>query len=141
MTVNVSCASCGIEFCLPDALYSARKRDGAGFYCPNGHSLSYRPTEDQKRIAELEDQLAKRERYARRLSDEIDEIFAQREELIGELKQCPGRCGWKSRRQIPRDPVGMGRGLERVRVDIAQHLVEAHGAKPVIAEQRMLESG
>lgn len=59
----------------------------------------------------------------------LDELHAQREDLVGALKECPGRCGWRSKRQVPRDPVAMGRGIERVKLDVADHLVAAHGAQ------------
>jgi hypothetical protein len=129
VSVNVSCANCGVVFCLPDALYEARRRDGGDFYCPNGHCLGYRPTKSEKRIAELEEELAARKRDWRHMLEDRDELLAAREELVGALRQCPG-CDWRSRRQIPRDPVAMGRGLERVRQDLAEHLVAAHGARP-----------
>lgn len=129
MTVNVPCGVCGVDFCLPDALYNTRRSDGHYFYCPNGHRLSYRPSVQEKRIAELEREVARRKRDYRQLVDAQDELLAAREELVGALRQCPG-CDWRSRRQIPRDPVAMGRGLERVRQDLAEHLVQAHGARP-----------
>ena len=138
---HVTCADCGIVFCMPKGLADARHRDGGAFYCPNGHSLSWKPTRDEIRIAELEEKLARRDRSLRDQGDRFSELLAQKEELIGLLKECPGRCGWRSRKQVPRDPIGMGRGLERVRVDVAQHLVEVHGAQPVVSEPRQLEAG
>ena len=141
MTKHMTCGECGVEFCMPTVLYEARRHDGATFYCPNGHGRVFRPTEDQKRIEALEREV----RSGRACIDELAagrrELAAQREELIGLLKECPGRCGWRSRRQVPRDPIGMGRGLERVRLDVAQHLVEVHGAGTVTAEPRLLEAG
>src|SRR4029077_9140433 len=136
--VDVSCASCGIMFCLPEPLYNARKRDGDSFYCPNGHSLSYRPTEDQKKIKELESQLEARDRWRERLVTDLNEAFAQREDLLADLKQCP-LCDYRSRRQVPRDPVAMGRGLERVRGDMVEHLTAHHGAR--MAAQKLLGAG
>lgn len=32
------CATCAIEFGVPQALYIIRQRDHSNFYCPNGHS-------------------------------------------------------------------------------------------------------
>jgi hypothetical protein len=141
VTVPLTCGECGVEFCMPEVLLRARKRDGETFYCPNGHPRVFRPTADQERIAELEKQLARRRRIHDDLAARYGEALAQREELIGSLRECPGRCGWRSRKQVPRDPVGMGRGLERVRLDVAEHLVRVHGAQPVISEPRQLEAG
>lgn len=128
--VHVDCAKCGVQFCLTPALYRRRKADGADFYCPNGHANVYRPTVDQKRIAELEQQLRMAERREQHRFRDFEDAYTTREELIGAIKECPGGCGWRSRKQIPRDPVAMGRGLERVRLDVAEHLVRVHGARP-----------
>ena len=137
--VHVDCANCGITFCLTRTLYERRSRDGRDFWCPNGHVNVYRPTEDQKRIAELEAEVASQEDVIAYLRHDRDELMAQREELVAALKECPGGCGWRSRRQVARDPVAMGRGLERVRRDVAEHLVEAHGCRPIEAQRLLPE--
>ena len=136
MSVHIDCADCGIDFCLTDALYKRRRRDGAKFYCPNGHVNLYRETEDQARIKELEKELASAKRSYDWLDQEYDAIYAAREEMVGVLKECPYRCGYRSRRQVPRDPVGMGRGIERVQTDLREHLVAEHRAQVEI--QRLL---
>jgi hypothetical protein len=127
---NINCGNCGVAFCLPTPMYNARVADGGDFSCPNGHVISYRPSKQEKRIAELERELEVQARWRRRVDRELDDLLATRESLIGALKECPGGCGWRSRKQVPRDPVAMGRGLERVRADVAGHLVLAHGARP-----------
>ena len=35
------CATCSIPFCLPASYLDNARNNGATFYCPNGHSLSY----------------------------------------------------------------------------------------------------
>ena len=35
------CCACGVEFGLPAHYNKERRQDGKGFYCPNGHTLSY----------------------------------------------------------------------------------------------------
>lgn len=126
---NISCGSCGIAFCLPTSMYHARAEDGRDFFCPNGHVVSYRPSGEQRRIAALEAEVRSLERTRRRTMDLYDAVYAAREELIGAIKECPGGCGWRSRKQIPRDPIAMGRGLERVRLDVAEHLARVHDAQ------------
>ena len=49
-----SCATCKMEFYLPDVKYNDCKQKGEGFYCPNGHSSVFRETELQKAKRELE---------------------------------------------------------------------------------------
>ena len=127
--VHVDCANCGITFCLTQGLYDRRLKDGKGFYCPNGHSNVYRPTEDQQRIKALERELAGWKDDMGHLQEHFTELYAQREELLGVLKECPYRCGWRSRRQVPRDPVSMGRGIERVQTDLREHLANDHRAR------------
>lgn len=39
------CCVCGIVFGMPERVINDRKNKGGNFYCPNGHSLSYRETE------------------------------------------------------------------------------------------------
>jgi hypothetical protein len=134
---TTSCGRCGVRFCLPTTYFHLRKRDGEPFHCPNGHELSFKPTEDEKRIAELEEQVRQWKEAHRWLEELNDERLATIEELVGAIKACPYGCGWRSRRQIPRDPVSMGRGLERVEASVREHLQEVHGARPT--PQRLLE--
>ena len=102
MSVNISCANCGVVFCLPDGMYHSRKRDGDTFYCPNGHGQSFRPTEDEKKIADA-GEAAGRRATGRSTSwrERWNEIWAGREELIGAMKECPGQCGWRSTQADP----------------------------------------
>jgi hypothetical protein len=38
---SISCGVCGILFGLESKFMDARKDDGASFYCPNGHNVSW----------------------------------------------------------------------------------------------------
>jgi hypothetical protein len=136
---NISCGNCGVAFCLPTPMYHARVQDGGDFSCPNGHVISYRPSGEQKRIKALEEEVRFANRRIERDGRAFDEVYATRESLIAAIKECPGGCGWHSRKQVPRDAVAMGRGLERVRLDVAEHLVRVHGAQA--SPVRELEAG
>lgn len=35
------CANCGVIFAVTAQFDASRRRDGNGFYCPNGHPLTY----------------------------------------------------------------------------------------------------
>jgi hypothetical protein len=37
---TLTCCSCGVPYAAPESLLSARRKDGANFYCPNGHPQS-----------------------------------------------------------------------------------------------------
>ena len=44
----IDCARCSILFGVPQAFADKRREDGAGFYCPNGHSLGWHETEEDR---------------------------------------------------------------------------------------------
>ena len=45
---KTTCAACGIEFSVPDDFMTKLRQTGQGFYCPNGHSLVFKPSEVEK---------------------------------------------------------------------------------------------
>jgi len=68
----LDCPDCGVVFAITLAYEDRRREDGAQFYCPNGHTMSWdgKAKEDQvarerKRAQELERQLASREEDVR----------------------------------------------------------------------------
>lgn len=132
--LHENCCNCGITFCLTRALYEARLSDHRLFYCPNGHAQAYTgKTEQEKRIESLES-------HIEFLSAANDELYARGEELIGVLKECPvPGCTYRSRKQVARDPVAMGRGIERVRADLFEHMVRDHTTRQT--EARLLVAG
>ena len=66
-----SCGNCGIPFAIPDNLYRARNDDGGGFYCPNGHNISWAAANAK---AKLERELKAEQDRAIRLRGELDQI-------------------------------------------------------------------
>lgn len=70
-----TCGTCGIPFAAPDYFWSQRKRDGEGYYCPNGHSWIFTETE------------------AARLKKEVDQ-------LRNDLEWQKGRVAVKERELI-----------------------------------------
>lgn len=53
-TLTVISCHCGIPFAIPDDLYRSRRADGKNFYCPQGHSASYRDSENVTLKRELD---------------------------------------------------------------------------------------
>jgi hypothetical protein len=43
--LEVTVCTCGVLFAAPQKLLDTRRFDGQSFYCPNGHSLSFKGTE------------------------------------------------------------------------------------------------
>lgn len=46
--VLVDCASCALQFAVPESWDRNRRRTGNGFWCPNGHELTYGDSEAKK---------------------------------------------------------------------------------------------
>jgi len=45
-----ACADCGVVFGLDQAFAERRREDGRGFYCPNGHVLSWKKSIDDEAL-------------------------------------------------------------------------------------------
>lgn len=46
----VDCAECAVTFGLSDEFINRRREDHRSFYCPNGHSLSYRAANEAEQL-------------------------------------------------------------------------------------------
>lgn len=55
--ITEQCCNCGILFAMTSYFVSERRKDEKWFYCPNGHSQHYAPSE----ATELKEKLRKRE--------------------------------------------------------------------------------
>ena len=67
-----TCGECGVTFAMPELLLNARRKDGQGFYCPNGHCRVFTETEAQR----LQRKLEGAQRHAGRLAAERDQLEA-----------------------------------------------------------------
>lgn len=48
--VLVTCGDCGVVFGMPKLLYQQRRRDHAGWWCPNGHSRVFSGESEAERL-------------------------------------------------------------------------------------------
>lgn len=55
----IDCPDCSIQFAVPERWNQQRRETGDGFYCPNGHSLSYKGEIDRLRKALAAEQASK----------------------------------------------------------------------------------
>jgi hypothetical protein len=69
---TIECCRCATGFAVEAGLYEQRRQDHESFWCPNGHEQHFTgKTVDQRRIEQLEHQVAseqaraKRERHSR----------------------------------------------------------------------------
>lgn len=59
---QMTCGECGISYAVPEPWREQKKKDGSGWFCPNGHSRVYRESdieiakrelrEEQRRLAQ-----------------------------------------------------------------------------------------
>ncbi len=83
------CAGCGCYFGVPNGFIANRREDKRAFYCPNGHSLSYKESEAEKLRRE-------RDRLQQRLAekdDEIKDIENRRRAALGQVTKLRNRVG------------------------------------------------
>lgn len=74
------CIECFMKFLVPKGFSARRQQDKRSFYCPNGHSMSYRESEADRLKAQLlqqqqatraaEERAAKEERWRREAREE-----------------------------------------------------------------------
>ena len=62
----LTCANCGVNFALAEKYVSERRKDGHGFYCPNGHSLYFGNGENERLRKQAEDLKRQKERLEAR---------------------------------------------------------------------------
>ena len=81
-----TCAECGAVFGLVGNYNQSKKQSGKGFYCPNGHGLTYGDSENKKlkdKCDEAETRLANQAEYI----DQQDKTIYNRKGKITKLKK------------------------------------------------------
>jgi hypothetical protein len=115
--VAIACGKCGIDYGVAEARYEELRETGETFYCPNGHPRVFREGPKDKRIRELEAQVAK---VHRDNSQRFRDLIETRDEALGALVGCP-LCGDRVARANYR--------LETIRAKLVEHLQDEHGAR------------
>lgn len=103
------------------------------FYCPAGHPLHFAAkTDAEKEREQLERRVASADAREARLSRRWTEALEAGEFLAAGARVCPLGCGWTARRQArglwTGDTEALGRYLDRVGGDVAEHLLHEHNA-------------
>jgi len=74
--VDVECCNCGVIFFLSEEMDTRRRKDHDSFYCPSGHSQSYKAkSEEQKlreRLLEKERELEMKDRQLQNCLSKIE---------------------------------------------------------------------
>ncbi len=75
---ELTCYDCGMAFAVPDTWEGQRRKDHKVFWCPNGHSQSFRgPNEAEKKARDVEAELV-RERNQRASAESSYEYHRER---------------------------------------------------------------
>jgi hypothetical protein len=85
-----TCQTCGVPFAVTDGYDDRRREDGRTFYCPNGHSLTYRDTL-HKQLTAAQEQLARERARHDQTRAERDAIERQRRATKGQLTKVRKR--------------------------------------------------
>lgn len=90
--VTVRCATCNMEFCLPEEVHCRRLKDGEIFFCPSGHENVYRPSRNDR----LERRVRELEKLVNNLRSERSWLLGLVERLEGDVKYYRGQAsGYK----------------------------------------------
>jgi len=119
------CGKCGIEFAVPAWWLAEHRKTHEGFSCPNGHGRVFSgPTPDEKRIAELEQQLAR---------EKSEASWAKSQQRSAEIRR--GKAEAKAQRLEKRVACGVCPHCQRTFKQLAAHMKTqhpevVHAAKP-----------
>jgi len=75
---TITCPVCGIQFSFPTAFYHERQQDGKDFRCPNGHTLSFQPSENDELRAQIQSLQESISYYRTRITELHNQIAHQR---------------------------------------------------------------
>lgn len=119
------CPACGIVYGLTARFVAGRRQNKETFYCPNGHSLSFKKSkEDQlaEELSRVKQQLAQRDDVINSLSNSIDR---ERQDHAVTKKQAAaykGKVGTLARRAA----AGICPCCSRSFVNMARHMADKH---------------
>lgn len=126
-----SCASCGVTFALTAGMVGQLRETGNGFYCPNGHSLSFgnSTAEQLRKEQEANDRLKKRLVQSQQWEAEAIEAknAAQRS-----LSATRGQVT-KLRKKLD-GGVCPYPGCKRHFRDLERHIASEHAGEPLVTD-------
>lgn len=116
--VSTDCAACGVVFGLTEEFLYAHRRNGARFYCPNGHPLTYGTDE----LDRLKAQLQEEHRRGAKLLAENDGLLAEKQ---AQAKQITA-LEHEAKRVGDRIHAGVCPHFGRTFQNLARHMTTKH---------------
>lgn len=114
--VTLVCGECGIEFAVPSWWEQEKRQTHVSWFCPNGHSRHFAGrTEEQKRIAELERQLA---------SEKSNRQWAESQRRSADIRR--GKAEAEKKRVLKRANAGVCPHCHRTVGELAAHIQIKH---------------
>ena len=114
------CPECGVIFGITTEMEARRRSDGATFYCPNGHSMSFGASE----AARLKDELKRKQSSLDWYSNANQRERAAREAAENSLRTTKGHLT----RAKNRARAGLCQDCNRTFQNVARHMQTKHGA-------------
>jgi predicted RNase H-like nuclease (RuvC/YqgF family) len=86
---QLSCANCSAPIYLDELTVQRRREDGQGFYCPNGHSNVFQPSENDR----LKKTIAEKDRALEYLRQRNKELWNGVQALRRSITGYKGQLG------------------------------------------------
>lgn len=116
--LEVTRCTCGVLFAMPAAMLKARRNNGANFYCPNGHQLSFHETKADRLQAKLENAEHQRD-VARRQRDMAEQEAKENERRRAAQKGATTRAK-------KRHAAGVCPCCQRTFQNVQRHMASQH---------------
>lgn len=116
----MTCPVCGVHYGIDEAFRKRVAGNGQGWYCTNGHNLSYKETDvdrQRKRADDAEQRIAAEKGWSKRLSDDLEAEQRRHSATKGQLT--------KTRKRIA---AGVCPDCNRTFQNMARHMASKHPA-------------
>ena len=115
---EMECVNCFVVFGVPFGFIAKRRQDKQSFYCPNGHSMSYRESA-------LDRERRERQRLEQQIAQRDDEIRRQREMREAAERTASARKGQITKLKN-RAAAGVCPCCNRTFQNLARHMNSQH---------------
>lgn len=118
----VNCPNCGTAFGVGQTLLNSLRKNHASFYCPNGHSMSYGETKQEKELAALKKRIAQLKEDSEYWQGKAEANAAAEKAVKNQLKTTRANLT-RTRNKLAR---GMCPCCETTFPNLAEHMNTVH---------------